>query len=75
MVFKRFRMIFKIFLPFFDFVSPHNYQSAEMSSMAVVETLRCKYGSFVTNNITFVAAAKYFLQFKFSIYLCIVMNI
>ena len=36
----------------------HNYQCADVSSMAAVETVGCKYGSFVTNNITVVVVSK-----------------
>ena len=33
----------------------HNHQGA---SMAIVETVRCKYGSFGTNNMTVVVVGK-----------------
>ena len=36
----------------------HNYQGADVSSVALVETAVCKYGSFVTNNMTVVVVAK-----------------
>ena len=59
----------------FNIIFLHNYQDADVSSMAAVETVGCKYCSFVNNNMTVVVVAKKCLQFHSSIYLCIVMNI
>ena len=46
----------------FNIIFLHNYQDADVSSKAAVETVGCKYCSFVNNNnMAVVVVAKKFL--------------
>ena len=45
-------------MPFFNIIFLQNYQGADVSSIASVETVGCKYGLFMTNNMTVVVVAK-----------------
>ena len=42
----------------FNIIFLYNYQDADVSSMAAVETVGCKYCSFVNNNMAVVVVAK-----------------
>ena len=45
-------------LAIFNLMFLQTYQGANVSSVALVEIIGCKYGSIVTNNMTFVFVGK-----------------